>query len=647
MKLINNKLFLFGLLILISSELLFVSALTSKKAEELATRRRHKRSHSRHRQSAPTAAPSGSSSNSTNKTLQRLSNSTYQDLNNTYTINPMNNFKNKNRVWDYKLLDKQLEEIYKDMLYVTEKNIRPLNIRAFIQNFITGFEACDTDANNVLMFSEFSACMANDTFLSKLAVPNVQPYRISSYVPYQNYTNATFFYQQIFNLLDEYKNNYLNFHDYMRLRLMVFSWKHCSVQAPFIEEVNFECALEVSSGYRSLSKTAARRLFKLGVELSNSEYQRNLDFVTFLYISLSMRLYGKINGKEDGDITRSEFNQALDNNLLPARFSQDIIDQMFNLVNQETTHNQGIDKFTFVFLDYSLRLFSVQNATRPFYINNNDFLNILSNPLFPNHTLNQIYHIPAFGMTNASYQMLQAMNLSQFYIEDDYLLKFVERRSRFLRTAPSAAPAASSGNSSNNTFNITLTGSQIFNILDINNDGWVTFQDFAHMMELIYIFDKIDVYQKGKLTIGKIIKTFKSYSEYPRISSVNRKRVRRLDMVSQDLQINVFELIVIFKIDDIVDFYVRDSDKTTLYEVDLKNILNKAGLRYIPDAYLNKCLRGNDANNIPKYDWECAITTGISVMSQFYEAAYSYTLAKNNGLNLTNTVFFNVDPQIA
>jgi len=85
----------------------------------------------------------------------------------------------------------------------------------------------------------------------------------------------------------------------MTLRLMVFSWKHCSVQGPFIEESNFECAVEVASGYRTLSKSAARRLFKLGLELSNNEYLRNLDFITFLYVSLSMRLYGKINRKED------------------------------------------------------------------------------------------------------------------------------------------------------------------------------------------------------------------------------------------------------------------------------------------------------------------------------------------------------------
>ena len=650
MKLFTNKKFTLALLVLLAFQVIsFVNSFSAKKITELSERR-HKRHSSRNSQAAPTAVAA-----TANVSVDRLSNSTYRDLNNTFTINAINNFKNTNRKWDFKLLDKQLEEIYKDMLYVTEKNVRPLSIRPFIQNFIGPFESCDTNADNVLSLAEFTTCMQNDTYFKLLSIPNVQPYKISSYVPNQNYTNSTFFYQSIFNILDDYQNNYLNFHDYMKLRLNVFSWKHCSVQGPFIEEVNFECALEVSSGYRTLSKTAARRLFKLGVELSNSEYQRNLDFISFLYISSSMRLYGKINGKEDGDVTRREFNNALDNNILPIRYSQSIIDQIFGLVNEKDIQNQGVDKLTFVFLDFSLRLFSVTNATRPYYINPTDFQNILNNTLFPNKTLGQIYAIPSYGMTNQSFQMFASMNISQFYTEDDYLLKFLEVKSskknfnknllleKLQTVFGDAAPA---GNSSIPAFNISLVANSLFSILDIDNDGWVKFQDFAHFMQLLYIFNKNDIYSKGKLTIGKVISIFKSYSEYPRISYINRSRVRRLDMVYQDLYINALELISIFKIDDIVEYYVRETDKTTLYEVDIKNILAKCGLRYMPDAFLNKCLRGNDANNIPRYDWECSITSGITLMSQYYEAAYSYTLAKTNGLNLTNTVFNNLDPQI-
>jgi len=326
---------------------------------------------------------------------------------------------------------------------------------------------------------------------------------------------------------------------------------------------------------------------------------------------------------------------------------------MFGLVNEKDIHNQGIDKLTFVFLDFCLRLFSVPNATRPYYINQNDFANILNNTLFPNKTLNQIHAIPSYGMTNLSFQMFSSMNISTFYAEDDYLLKFLEVKSNKKNFKKSAilerltnAFKQSVGNSSIPAFNITQMSATIFALLDIDNDGWVKYNDFAHFMQLLYIFNKNDLYNKGKLTIGKVVEIFKSYSEYPRISYVNRDRVRRLDTVYQDLYINALELIVIFKIDDIVQYYVRETDKTTLYEVDLKNILAKAGLRYMPDAYLNKCLRGNDANNIPRYDWECSITSGITLMSQFYEAATSYISAKTNKLILSNTVFNNIDPQI-
>jgi len=174
----------------------------------------------------------------------------------------------------------------------------------------------------------------------------------------------------------------------------------------------------------------------------------------------------------------------------------------------------------------------------------------------------------------------------------------------------------------------------------------VTFEDFAHMMQLIYIFNKADVYNKGKLPVGKVVEIFKSYSEFPRISFMNRNRVRRLDMVNQDLFLDAFQLLVIFKIDDVVDFFVRVSDKSTVYEFDLLNILRKCGLKHMPPSILDKCLRGNDFNNVPKYDWECAVTSGISLMSRFYEAVNAFKLVKKHKLSLSNTVFVNVDPAI-
>jgi len=75
-------------------------------------------------------------------------------------------------------------------------------------------------------------------------------------------------------------------------------------------------------------------------------------------------------------------------------------------------------------------------------------------------------------------------------------------------------------------------------------------------------------------------------------------------------------------------------------------MLIKSGLRNMPDLYLSKCIRGNDFNGVPKYDWECAINSGITLMSQYYDAAYFYLSSKHNKITLSQTVVNNVDPQL-
>ena len=58
----------------------------------------------------------------------------------------------------------------------------------------------------------------------------------------------------------------------------------------------------------------------------------------------------------------------------------------------------------------------------------------------------------------------------------------------------------------------------------------------------------------------------------------------------------------------------------------------------MPNMYLTKCIRGTD-NKIPKYDWECAVVNGLTLMSLYYESVGIYLLAKANSITLANTMF--------
>lgn len=227
-------------------------------------------------------------------------------------------FHRNNRKWDWKMIDAELKGIVFYMTFRDQKEHSQLIIRNFLMQFLLPFESCDLDFDNVLNITEFRWCITNYTFLSKITPPSAVD---ASFVNY-TFTNETGYLGIPFNTYDNDKNGYINFSEYMLLRLFIFSLRKCSVLAPFIEEVSFECA--VSSGFRTISRTTVRKIFYLSLDLSNSD-SSNLDFITFSIIAHSIRLYSKINFKEDSDATIREFERALDSNQLPHRYSNEIV----------------------------------------------------------------------------------------------------------------------------------------------------------------------------------------------------------------------------------------------------------------------------------------------------------------------------------
>ena len=598
---------------------------------------------------SPSAENSTSSNNSSN--LTRLSASLYDDLNKTFVVQNLHTFKKRRKLLDFKLLDKQIELIFQSMLYSQRNSASSL--RGYIQIFINNFEECDKDIDNVLSLDEFSSCMQNDTYLKKILIPD----KIVS--AQTNFTNSSYFYQILFDLFDEYNHNYLNFNDYMKLRLMIFSWKHCSLATTYIEETLFECAFEVAAGFKTLNSRSARNIFNLGLYLSNNEVIRNLDFISYCMITVSANLYSYINTKDDGDISKSELNTALDNNMLPIRYNQFTINALFWL-SKEGRVNKGIDMKTFIFYDYILKIFNMKNATRPYYLNQTEFVGVLNNAFFPNKTLNEIYKIPPFDLTSASFNMLAYLNISRYMNEDDYLMTFLQIKDKKKNSNFHSNHARkyakfkrqennSSDNSSNTTaamFNLTKTAGFLFNILDFDADGYISFKEFGCLIQISFIMSQIDKNKIGMVPAGILYDYLYNYDDFPRISDKLKKRIGRLTSIPEDLYINLYSLIILLKSDEAMELYSRKLNLNTIYEVELKTVLYKMGLKAFPDNFLNKCLRGTDEEFLPKYDWECAIIEAVISISKYYQSVRFYQMTKANNITLLNTIFINVDPQV-
>jgi hypothetical protein len=597
-----------------------------------------------------------------------LGNSTYRQLNASFVKEDLHEYKTLHRKWDWKILDKELDEIYEDMNYRQEVEHTPLAIQHFLNTFVLYFQACDTNGDNTLSMDEFSLCVKNDNALRTMVIPS------KTYASYSNYTtttNSTGYYSILFRILDTHHNNYINFHGYMHLRLLAYAWKHCSVNAPFIEEVNFECALEIAGGYRTLQRTTVRRLFALGLELSNSERIRNLDFLTYAQIASSVRLYGRINGRENEDITKREIDLALDNNMLPMRYNQDTIDQILLLSSEFDRPNNGIDVNSFVFYDFFLTIFDRPlndtnvEKTRPYYMTEKEFLVSLNHYLFPETIKQELKKVPQIQLTNSSYNMKSYVNVSQYFSEDDnFLRSFVETDEKIMfenknrfdgpqNTAGSMRFLAKkdnilnySMNNTNYTFTYQNTSSSMFSILDFDRDSYINFYDYCNFIQVAYLYNKFDVYHKGRLLAGDLYEKYGRYSDFPVVSHNVRERSKKFHLLPQDLYVDLRTTLVVLRIDDIVKTFIRRNDKTTLFEYEMKNIFSWINMKWIPDPVLNNCLRGTSPDNVPLYDWECAFIKGIKANCDFYESSMAYLTTKKQNLTLVNTIFINPDSKL-
>jgi hypothetical protein len=574
-------------------------------------------------------------------TTDSLMNATYRYLNTSSTpLETTKDYRDRNRNWDNKILDKQLERIATIMTYQNQEYQTIDSKRAFMSIFFNKFNDCDANKDNVLDLKEFTNCVKSDDYLYQLIPTPVQ------YAAFSNYTtNDTDYgyHSNLFQTLDSYRTNYLNFHDYAFLRLLAYSWRKCSVIAPFIEEVTFECAIEVVANYKTMSRNAVRRLFFMGLEIGNNESIRNLDFITYAILASSVRLYSDINLKEDTDITRAEFNLALDNNLLPSRYNQEVIQNFFTLIEDYDKPNQGIDMATFCFYDFILKIFDIPKPERKFHLSEKDFVKALSSYMFPNKTITEIKLIPQNKLSTNSYQQYTYLNLSKFNSEQDHFLKsFLEVEDKI-----SDNWLTVSNNNTNFTFQSNTTFNFLFNIIDNDSDTWINYYDWASMVQILYLYGKFDEFNKGRIPAYELYEKYSTYSDLPAVSFRIRERSKRFNLLPKDILVDPETALLILKIDDIMASVIRRSDKNNIYEFELKKVLASVNLRFVYDKILNKCLRGMDDNKVPLYDWECAFINSVVESLRFEESAYAYVTTKNMNLTLSNTVFVNVDPAIA
>ena len=121
--------------------------------------------------------------------------------------------------------------------------------------------------------SQFKQCISSDKYLSTFQIPN------KSEAALNNYTNLEWFALTSLHALDDGRDEFLNFYQYINLWLLVFAWKKSSINSPFIVENAFTGVIETVANHKSLMRNSARNMYYLILELANNDNLRNVDFI--------------------------------------------------------------------------------------------------------------------------------------------------------------------------------------------------------------------------------------------------------------------------------------------------------------------------------------------------------------------------------
>lgn len=677
-----------------SSSLKSASALASASNSDLTRnsgKTRTKKTHNQIKLLA-SAALISNGSNFTNSSYNiSLRNQMEAQMNDTKFLAQDENqfFHSHNSFLANKLLDKEILEIFN--FFRTKKFVASrYDMRSSIELFLNDFERCSPNKTYVMDLNQFQRCMSSDPSLHRIIAPP------GAYANYRNYsdpkdTNKTAFKALLFKTLDKMNENYLNFYDYLMLRLYVFSWAKCSVNGPYLDESSFECAVDIVINWRSLDRQTARNIYYFAIKMApNAEKTRHIDFISFINLATSIRLYGMINKKGDSDATKAEFNNALDNNLLPIRYNQKVIDDFFKLVCDEDNPNQGIDVLTFWFFDSLLRVFFGESKSeKRWQADFNQFSAALDSGFFPSHLQKYIQLIPQYTLKNSSYMMEAYDNVKFFKTEEDFLMmpKFLQKseKEKEKKSTTTATTANNNNlknliqntnnknlNSKTNTnfltkaktlykfssalqnklksgaaeYNKNQTYSRLFKVLDSDEDGFIDFYDFGMFIQITTLFADADAHNRGKVLAGVLHEKLSESSGLPTLNSKFRDRAKRFGLINQDVNFDVYNALVLMKMEEIAFHYARKEDPSLVFEIDLKQIFARIGLVNVPDGHIKGCLRGDldEGYKQKKFDWECAIVIGLKETLDFIEQANDLRKIKKENIPVGMTTFKNVDP---
>lgn len=493
---------------------------------------------------------------------------------------------------------KDLEMIYSKL----SNSEKEANID-FKTKYEEAFKTCDINNNGELSQEEFVNCTTINKEHFDNIIPQIKNQKlIKNNLILHGMKNKEDYASRLYELFVP-KTYKIDYYVYMTIVLYNYAIKKCQNAPYFLYEKKFECLIQEVVPYRTLSHGTMKQLFNFCLKMSPSPEKREVDMPTFILVSLSVRLFGKINARNNYAVSKTEMINAAENGRLPVRYNEDIINNMFEL----TDRNKLIDIHSFVFYDIILKIYKSYESGRKNKLNLDEFKMSLKHIFFPRRYMKILKHK---DFVFKIIKMIEEMKKKEKY----------EKKKK--TSTKDNIVAEKQEKVSTNTTNTNVTIADLsFKIMSYYHKGYITFIEYAKFFRFYFFYSEIDYYRIGKVKIWKIQSRLLSKK---RLIEVDKKFVAGVENfgdVDHNLFTSPFYSFALVEGEN----FLQDDHLTKpgpVYNPKVQSLVKLSKLKKlfkvlnIPyDKYRRyKRCESDDQKN---YDWVCSRSVGFSFVLSF------------------------------
>lgn len=473
--------------------------------------------------------------------------------------------------------EKDIEEIYAKLKL--KKSISVSKLRSMYEN---EYKLCDEDHNGYLSRKEFANCVHNNTNSFSNIIPSFNNSNIAKHLKLHGIKSEDDYINRLYDLFAP-KTIKITFYIYMTIVLYNSSFDYCQNVPFFIYEKKFECLVDYVVPYKTLSHATLKTLFDFGINLSPNKEERYLDVPTFILLSLSIRLFGKVNIRNNYMISKAEMNNAYDNGRLPVRYNKEMIDDIFDLVEGDE-----MNVYSFVFYDIILKIYKCYDSGRRNQMTLKEMTMSLKHIYFPRR------YLEILKKKDAANKIIKKVN------------KIKNKLHNITDEVKNSTKEEKNKTESSSILELS------FKMLSYKNEkNFVEFPEYARFIRFFYLYRTIDKRNIGKVKVWKMKSLLLSRKIVIEVDKKIKRGIKNLEEIKDELFISPYYSFALIEGENLIHdsaLTKPENDEKLQIVIKLskvKKLLKTMNLPYESLEQFKTCEVDDKSN----YNWICVRST--------------------------------------